>query len=371
MVLTGSPGLLPIPSIYDPGKVERVWRVDYDRVQNEGKAWARTHGISRASSDRVRVGMLLIDVQDTFCNPEGELYVGGKDGRAAVEDNQRLCEYLYRNMAQITKVHTTMDTHRLWQIFHPLFWVDAEGKNPPGFTMITHADVKAGKYRVNPDAVGPLGGSDYMALQHHVDWYTAQLERDGRYVLMVWPYHAMLGGLGHIIVPSVHEAICFIDAARSSQSGPEIKGGHQLTEYYSVLGPEVVSTGVPKKGSPGELVETPLANAGRNFTFIDHLLDYDVLVVTGQALSHCVLWTLRDLQSEIAARDPGLAKKVHIVRDCSSSIWTPDYDFGPQTERELESLAASGMRIVTTATPIAELPGYREALDRVAVGGAV
>jgi nicotinamidase-related amidase len=33
------------------------------------------------------------------------------------------------------------------------------------------------------------------------------LTLDGKYPLMVWPYHAVLGGNEHALVPSVHEAL--------------------------------------------------------------------------------------------------------------------------------------------------------------------
>ena len=36
-------------------------------------------------------------------------------------------------------------------------------------------------------------------------------------------------------MPSVHEAVEFFNVARASQTGFEIKGGHPLTENYSVL----------------------------------------------------------------------------------------------------------------------------------------
>ena len=54
---------------------------------------------------------MLIDVQNTFCIPDFELYVGGRSGHGAVEDNIRLCEFIYRNLGNITHITATMDTH--------------------------------------------------------------------------------------------------------------------------------------------------------------------------------------------------------------------------------------------------------------------
>jgi hypothetical protein len=56
----------------------------------EAKAWAAAHNIPPAASDRRRLCLLLIDVQNTFCIPGFELFVGGRSGRGAVDDNRRL-----------------------------------------------------------------------------------------------------------------------------------------------------------------------------------------------------------------------------------------------------------------------------------------
>ena len=61
----------------------------------------------------------------------------------------------------------------------------------------------------------------------------------GKYKLTIWPYHAMLGGIGHALVPAVEEAIFFHSVARRSQPDFQQKGHSPLTEHYSVLGPEV------------------------------------------------------------------------------------------------------------------------------------
>ena len=65
---------------------------------------------------------MLIDVQNTFCIPDFELYVGGRSGRGAVEDNTRLCEFIYRNLGNITHITATMDTHMTMQVFHAIFF---------------------------------------------------------------------------------------------------------------------------------------------------------------------------------------------------------------------------------------------------------
>ena len=54
--------------------------------------------ITAAAADKPNVHLLLIDVQKDFCFPRGSLYVGGRSGRGAMDDNRRIAEFVYRNM---------------------------------------------------------------------------------------------------------------------------------------------------------------------------------------------------------------------------------------------------------------------------------
>jgi nicotinamidase-related amidase len=348
-------GQPPIPPHFDPKKADQVWPVDYLRIEQNAEEWAARCEIQPAATDKVRVALLIIDAQITFCIPGYELYVGGRSGRGAVEDNIRLCEFIYRNMRTITRIFATMDTHTQYQIFHPPFWEDPSGRHPAPYTVITHDDVVRGAWRVSPRAAYSLA-ADYTALQQHAEHYTAELEKSGKYALIVWPPHAMLGGIGHALTPLVHEAVEFHNACRASQAGFEMKGDHPLTENYSVLAPEVLTT------TGG----APLPNAVRNTRFLEKLTgavgSFDVIGITGQALSHCVAWTIDDLLRDLLSRDPEAVRKVHIIRDCSSPVVTPAHDFTPEAEAALERFEAAGMRVVTSNLPVTEWPGYQEAL---------
>src|SRR6516225_5222158 len=113
---------LPLPPHFDPAKVDRVWRVPYAQLAGAAAAWREQHGIAPASEDGTRVLLIAVDVQNTFCLPDFELFVGGRSGRGAVDDVRRLCEFIYRNLGRITAIAPTMDTHRAMQIFHPIYW---------------------------------------------------------------------------------------------------------------------------------------------------------------------------------------------------------------------------------------------------------
>ena len=143
-------GEWPIPTHFEPKKVGTVWRVPYQQRAAEAQAWARTQGIKPAATDRVRICVMPIDAQNTFCLPDFELFVGGRSGRGAVEDNVRLCEFVYRNLGVITEIAPTMDTHTAMQIFHPVFLVNDQGQHPAPMTPVSLEDVEKGRWKVNP-----------------------------------------------------------------------------------------------------------------------------------------------------------------------------------------------------------------------------
>ncbi len=340
---------LPIPDFFDGERVGRLYRVPYQERAEAARGWARTHGITPAATDAARIGLLLVDCQNTFCLPGGELFVGGRSGLGAVRDSWRLCQFLYRELGRITEIVLTLDTHTAIQVFHPHFFLDAGGANPAPYTPITAEDLESGRFRVNPEAAA-AAGLDEAELARHALHYCRRLEAQGKYVLVIWPYHAMLGGAGHAVVPAIEEAVFFHTIARSAQPVFETKGLNPLTENYSVLRPEVL------EGPDG----APIAEPNRKL--LDRLLDFDALIVAGQAKSHCVAWTVADLRDEIARRDPdgsgGLAGRVYLLEDATSPVVAPGSDFTDAADEAFRDFERSGMRIVQTGTPPGEWPGF-------------
>jgi nicotinamidase-related amidase len=332
---------LPLPPFFDPNAAGRIYRVPYQQRAEDARAWAASHGVRPAAEDRVRVVLLLVDVQNTFCLPEHELFVAGRSGRGAIEDSGRIAAFLYRNLGSVTQVVVTLDTHSAVQIFHPIFWVDEKGGHPAPHTVITLADVESGRWRVNPAlaaAVALRPGFDLAAWALH---YARRLAEGGKYPLVVWPYHSMVGGVGHAMVSAVEEAVFFHSIARQAPTRVEIKGQSPLTENYSVLRPEVT------EDADGSEV------ARANRALVEHLLASDRVIVAGEAKSHCVAWTVEDLLGEIRARDPGLARKVVLLEDCTSPVVVPGVvDFTDAAEAAFARFAEAGMRRVRSTDPV-------------------
>ena len=120
------PGL-PLPPHFDPGRVSEVWPVPYEERADDAERWVAEHDVRPAREDAVSVCLVCVDVQNTFCLPNFELYVRGRTGTGAVDDNRRLCEFVYRNLDVITQIVPTLDTHMAMQIFHSIWLVDADG----------------------------------------------------------------------------------------------------------------------------------------------------------------------------------------------------------------------------------------------------
>jgi nicotinamidase-related amidase len=341
---------LPVPDFYRPERVGEVWRVPYEDRAHDARTWADEHGIRPSTEDSFRLCLLAVDVQNTFCIPGFELFVAGRSGTGAVDDNRRLCEFVYRNLAAITQIVPSLDTHRAMQVFHAVWLVDAEGNHPEPYTLVSAEDVESGRWRVNTAVSESLGiDPDYAA--RHLLHYTRQLAAGGKYELTIWPYHALLGGIGHALVSAVEEAFFFHGIARYSQADFQVKGEHPLTEHYSMLGPEVT------EGPDGDVL------ARKNTALVERLLEFDAVVVAGQAKSHCVAWTIDDLLEGDDAEVQRLAERVYLLEDCSSPVVVPGVvDYTDDANAAFERFAAAGMHVVRSTDPLERWPGIGERL---------
>jgi nicotinamidase-related amidase len=332
---------LPFPTFYDPRSAERwSYSPDQQELFAAAAAYRKAHDLRPVAADKRNVHLCLIDVQKDFCFPQGSLFVAGRSGRGAVDDSRRIAELIYRHADVFTGITATMDTHFAHQIFFPSFWLTRDGEAVSAHRVISTADLDAGEVRPNPAMAKWLCGGNYPWLMKQVRHYTETLERAGKYQLYLWPPHCILGSDGHALAGVVHEARMFHAFARGAQSWVEVKGGHPLTENYSVMQPEV------RTRHDGQ----PLAQ--KNTQFLATLLAADAVVIAGQAASHCVKSSIDDILAEIVASDPELAKKVYLVTDCMSAVTVPDgkgglaADFTGDAEKALDRFAAAGMKLV-------------------------
>jgi len=253
--------------------------------------------------------LLIIDPQNDFCDKDGALSVPG-----AAEDCLRLTKMISRLGSQFGSIHVTMDTHHLFHIAHPLFWLDRNGKPPAPFTIITSEMIASGVYR--------CAASQY---QNYAAEYVNTLEQTGKYNLCVWPPHCLIGSWGHDIYGMVSESL--LEWERSVPGrivDYTYKGSNIRTEHYSAIRAEVSDAADP--------------GSRTNFTLIERLKSADNIVIAGEALSHCVANTVRDLITCIPA------DKLIVLTDASSNV--PGFEqLGLEFTEEIEKM---GVRLMTS-----------------------
>jgi nicotinamidase-related amidase len=301
--------MAPFPSFYDPQRIGALFHPDVARIAAEAAA----AGLPPAGEDARAIHLLLIDMQVDFCHEAGSLYVPG-----ALGDLRRSIEFIYRNAAHITQITCSLDSHLPSQIFSPNWWSDGDGNHPAPFTIVSEEDVQSGRWQ-------PLVEPDWSRE------YVARLERDHKKLLTIWPYHVLIGSPGHMLDPELWSAVFWHSVARKTQPAWMHKGSIPLTEHYSIIQPEV-----PVPSLPG---------GGKNQIFLDELAEADLIVVAGEAMSHCVLETVEDLVEEFADQ-PKVLRKVLFLRDCTSPVVHPEIDFRAIAAARLAEFERMGVRLV-------------------------
>ena len=264
-----------------------------------------------------KIHLLMIDPQNDFCianGPGGEkgaLVVGGADA-----DMARLATFITKNKRRFEEIHCTLDSHQLMHIAHPYFWRDSKGNMPNPFTLITVDDVKKGTWcAFRPD------------LQGKALTYVETLAKNGRYQLLIWPPHCLIGSWGAAVVPSVHAALMEWAAEKRNTVNFVAKGSNPFTEHYSG-----VQADVPDDQDPSTKLNTNL---------IDAMVDADEIVITGEALSHCVANTIRDVAAQFG---PDNVKKFTLLADTSSNVT----GFEKLGQDFVKEMVAKGMRLSNT-----------------------
>ncbi len=299
------------PEFYDSQNVGSLYSPNISEVISIG----HRAQLKPSETDDTKVALLLIDAQVDFIHENGALSVAG-----AVDDTRRTIEWMFRNLGKITRIYASLDSHLPNQIFSPSWWVDANGHHPQPFTLITHDEVKSGKWKA----------------LYQPEWsleYTERLEENAKKQLMVWPYHTLIGTSGHNITPALYEAILYHSSARQTQPEFIIKGTVPSTEHYSIFEPEV-----KPDGHADTLINTAL---------LDELAGYDKIYVAGQAKSHCVLESVSSMMRYYDGQ-PETIKKIHILQDAMSSVASPGIDFDQLADDVFQQFAKSGINLVST-----------------------
>src|ERR1700682_860871 len=274
----------------------------------------RRADLTPASGDSEKIAVVLVDYQHDFVDPTGTLYVPGSQA-----DVERFLAWFYANAHGITTIYASLDTHIPFQIFYGSWWINPQtNEHPLPFTVITGQDV-------DNRAWVPLIEPEWSV------HYVHELQQKARKDLMIWPYHTMQGTLGHMLVAPISEAIAWHSAARQTQPIYIEKGLTPRTEFYGIFGAEV-----PDSQSPASNLNIPL---------LDSVMQHDKVFIAGEAKSHCVLETERQIV-EHYVNQPAMLHKLYFLKDCTSSVQHPVIDFDAQAEEELARMQERGVNIV-------------------------
>ena len=261
--------------------------------------------------------LLTIDPQNDFSTPQGpggekaSLMVGGAD-----QDMKRLAAFINKNQSRLSEIHCTLDSHQSIHIAHPTFWVDSKGNRPNPFTLITADDVKKGTWRpYNPK------------WQNRAQDYVDTLQKNGRYVLCIWPLHCLIGTWGHAIVPEVAAALYKWEQDTFNRVDFVAKGSNLFTEHYSAVQAEVIDD---------QDISTKL-----NTLLVDILKNADEILITGEALSHCLCNTIIDIANNFGEDN---IKKFVLLQDTTSNV----VGFEKLGNNFIRDMTIRGMKITST-----------------------
>jgi nicotinamidase-related amidase len=274
---------------------------------------------------RKAIHLLIIDPQNDFCDlPDSARHgnVPTLPVPGAHADMLRLATLIEQGGKGISRITVTLDSHHRLDIAHPGFWQQGNGAPVAPFTPISAENVKAGTFQPRRADALP-----------RVIAYLEALEAAGRYTHMVWPTHCELGSWGHNVHEAVRGAYNLWEDLSGNIAAKVLKGLNPMTEHYSAIRAEVSDPADPETGV--------------NAALLDVLDQADVLLIAGEAGSHCVKATTE----HIVEYRPGLATRIVLLNDCMS----PVAGFEDAQRAFVAAMLSKGARSATTGDILPEL----------------
>lgn len=288
----------------------------------------------------MNIELLIIDPQKDFCTEveevagiemKGALFVPG-----ANEDMIRVAEMIDRIGPKLNDIHVTLDSHHYVDIAHPVFWVNSLGNHPNPFTIITASEVKNGEWRAtNPafqNRAAYASAFPNETPRDGVEEYTAALEANGRYPLCIWPPHCLIASWGYSVHTRLYQSLLKWEGDFAIVDYVT-KGSNFWTEHYSA-----VQADVPDPQDPTTML---------NNNLIDTLEKADIILLAGEARSHCLANTVRDIADNFGDEN---IQKMMLLKDATTDVADPPGTtmFTDMGEAFVKDLTTRGMQISTT-----------------------
>lgn len=271
----------------------------------------------------MKIHLLIIDPQNDFMDISGAaLPVAGANA-----DMTRLAGLVDRIGLKLQKIHVTLDSHQVVDIAHPAFWRDQAGNQPNPMTIISAASISDGTWTPR-----------LPQFRDRALTYAETLEAAGKYQIMVWPPHCLIGSPGYSVQEELLTALNRWCTTRVRNIDYVAKGTNVFTEHYGALQAEV-----PDPNDPSSQL---------NGRFLKMLQDADIIVVAGEASSHCVKATVEQVAENIGDEH---VRKFHLLTDCMSPVGAVTdgngnvlVDFPAIANQFLKDMEARGMTLTTS-----------------------
>lgn len=265
----------------------------------------------------------FIDLPDAYCpiNPVTGLRM--KPALAVAgghRDMQRFAAFIERHLDLIEGITMTFDAHPWLHIGNLTFYKLPNGQYVPKFMEITAGMMESGEVT-----------TAVPEYRERTIGYMKALEAGGKHKVRAWPVHCLEGTWGQNLHADVQAAVDKWQARRNRNVSNVFKGRNMFAEHYSPVRAEVVDPSDPSTSTNYEFINS--CNAG------------DLVVMGGEAASHCARGAGLDLLEYI---DPN---KIVVLSDCMSAVYGCDSlanDFYDQMRRR-------GARVMTSAELSAQL----------------
>jgi len=243
---------------------------------------AQKENLPKSSEDKIKRLLLVIDMQKDFME-------GGALGVPnSKKDVENITKFIYKNMDKITNIMCSLDTHSPMQIFHPCWWVNKEGKSPEPYTIISKEDFDNKIWMPNNMDV------------EKTKEYIYELSKVGK-KLCIWPYHCIQGTDGGTLENEFAKMVYFHSVARNTYNKMVPKGMDPYSEMYGIIKPEYSRTSFINK------------------VVLDAIKTYDEVYIVGEASSHCVLESVKQIAEYFDDRID-ITKRLTVLTDCTSPI---------------------------------------------------
>jgi nicotinamidase-related amidase len=316
-----------------------------------------------------KYNMLIIDPQNDF-HEGGNLPVAG-----AKADSARIAKFITNSSDKINKIFVSLDTHTENHIGHPGYWEGTDDKKsePGAWTIfsVNGNDIVGTVYDPTNGAV--ISTNNYTPKRNNFETTDEQYNKRVKFTKMyietvptlggglkgpalIWPTHCIEGDYGHAVNENLKRALDIFNGEIGSTGDRveyHIKGQNELVEMYSIFQAEIpmekefdvvksdkmnLYYSGDKLFKTSSKIDVPNSDkedgAYLQTSFNDELFNSltsggNPIVICGEALSHCVNWSLRDLVANILTKNttnyangnnkliPG---QVILLANCSSPV---------------------------------------------------